>query len=151
MLKDSSDVSLITADDGAAVPRSRWLLLPQPGIFCRCCSLKTPAENWEKTVFPSGLVACGRCSFCVPASLIPAHGTQSCALANLHIFKIYFSFLHDCQDRGQLRGRLICCCTDLAKAGGENPTASRRGHTAFMMQFSQTLSITKQTNTPSPA
>lgn len=76
VLKDSSDVSLITADDGALAPRSPRLLLPQPGTFCRCCSLKTAAENWEKTVSPSELYLVEDApSLFQP--LIPAHGARS--------------------------------------------------------------------------
>lgn len=82
-------------------------------------------------------------------SFLPMGHAVSCALANLHLFKIHFSFLHACQDGGQLRGGLICSCIDVAKAGGENPPASRRGRRAFRMQFSQTLPITKQTKAPS--
>lgn len=53
-------------------------------------------------------------------SFLPMGHAVSCALANLHLFTIHFSFLRACQDRGQLHGGLICCCIDLAKAGGEN-------------------------------
>lgn len=86
---------------------------------------------------------------CSSLSFLPMGHTGSCALAKLHLFKIHFSFLRACQDGGQLHGELICCCTDVAKAGGESPTASIRGRRAFRMHFSRTLSITKQTKTPS--